>query len=97
MTLKKVNSGWINTDFENMEERPSMITQERKSKYKHKVLFDGRLVAKHNEIQEWCEQSFGPGGRSRKLRWRFGWTEKHDTYYFKNSKDAMLFTLRWAS
>jgi len=98
MTLKKVNDGWINTDFENMEEeRFGMITQERKSKYKHKVMFEGQLVARHDEIQGWCRQSFGEGGRSKKLRWRFGWTEKHDTYYFKNSKDAMLFTLRWAS
>lgn len=96
MTLKKVPGGWINTDFENEYQivKP-MITQERKSRYKHKVMFSGQMVSKHSEIQEWCQQSFGPGGRSRKLRWRFGWTDKHDTYYFKNSKDAMLFTLRW--
>lgn len=73
-----------------------MITQERKSKYKHKVMFDGRMVAKHSEIQEWCTQNFGPGGRSRKYRWRMGWTDKVDTYYFKSSKDAMMFTLRWS-
>jgi hypothetical protein len=73
-----------------------MITQERKSKYKHKVTFKGNSNVLHHEIKEWCEHSFGPGGRSRKLRWRFGWTDKSDTYYFKSSKDAMMFTLRWS-
>ena len=73
-----------------------MITQQRKSKFKHKVMFDGRMVAKHSEIQEWCLKNFGPGGRSKKLRWRMGWTDKVDTYYFKSSKDAMLFSLRWS-
>jgi hypothetical protein len=73
-----------------------MITQERKSKYKHKVMFSGQMVARHKEIQDWCMQSFGPGGRSKKFRWRFGWTDKTDTYYFKSSKDAMMFTLRWS-
>lgn len=72
-----------------------MITQERKSKYKHKVTFNSDRVL-HHEVKEWCEQMFGPGGRSRKLRWRFGWTDKDDTYYFKSSKDAMMFTLRWS-
>ena len=47
-------------------------------------------------VFKWCEQTFGPGGRSRKLRWRMGWTDKDDTYYFKSSKDAMMFTLRWS-
>jgi hypothetical protein len=32
-----------------------------------------------------------------KLRWRYGWTEKSNVYYFKNSKDAMMFALRWSS
>ena len=94
--LKKVKGGWINIEHEDLFYKKEMITQERKSKYKHKVIFRGQLVAKHNEIKEWCEQSFGPGGRSKKLRWRFGWTDKDDTYYFKSSKDAMLFTLRWS-
>jgi len=98
--MKAVKGGWVNTDFEQEYEATyhiTMVTQERKSKYKHKVMFSGQMVAKHNEIQDWCVQSFGPGGRSRKLRWRFGWTDKYDTYYFKSSKDAMLFTLRWSS
>lgn len=74
-----------------------MITTERKSKYKHKVTFTTQSKTRHVEIQEWCTKSFGQGGRSKKLRWRFGWTDKQDTYYFKSSKDAMLFTLRWSS
>jgi hypothetical protein len=95
--LKKVKGGWINVNHEDLYyQKATMITQERKSKYKHKVMFSGQMVAKHSDIQEWCKQSFGPGGRSKKLRWRFGWTDKNDTYYFKSSKDAMLFTLRWS-
>lgn len=74
-----------------------MITTERKSKYKHKVLFSpAQAISEHEKIQEWCTRSFGPGGRSKKLRWRYGWTEKENVYYFKSSKDAMLFTLRWS-
>ena len=75
-----------------------MITQERRSKYKHKITITPSLAgSEHHEMKEWCEQTFGPGGRSKKLRWRFGWTDKTDTYYFKSSKDAMMFTLRWSS
>lgn len=75
-----------------------MITQERRSKYKHKVIFKGgHSQVPHYQLKEWCEQSFGPGGRSKKLRWRFGWTDKDDTFYFKSGKDAMMFTLRWSS
>ena len=85
--------GWENVD---VERKNIMVITERKSKYKHKVTFKGNTGLSHHEIKEWCEQSFGPGGRSRKLRWRMGWTDKDDTYYFKNSKDAMLFTLRWS-
>jgi hypothetical protein len=74
-----------------------MITQERKSKYKHKITIEGSTsVASFGEIKEWCEKTYGPGGRSKKLRWRFGWTDKVDTFYFRNSKDAMLFSLRWS-
>lgn len=94
--LKKVKGGWINVQHEDLFYRNEMITQERKSKYKHKVIFSGNTSARHNEIKQWCEQRFGPGGRSRKYRWRVGWTDKDDTYYFKSSKDAMMFTLRWS-
>jgi hypothetical protein len=98
MTLRAVKGGWINTDFEN--EYPvvnPMITQERKSKYKHKVMFSPMQIDdEHSDIQDWCTQMFGPGGRSKKLRWRYGWTEKANVYYFKSSKDAMLFTLKWS-
>jgi len=74
-----------------------MITQERKSKYKHKVMVDsGTDSVSFKEMREWCEKSFGPGGRSKKLRWRVGWTDSIDTFYFKSGKDAMMFTLRWS-
>jgi hypothetical protein len=75
-----------------------MITQQRKSKYKHKVTFKGgHKDVPHHQINEWCERTFGPGGRSKKLRWRRGWTDKDDTFYFKSDKDAMLFAMKWSS
>jgi len=93
MTLRAVKGGWINVDLEGQ----TMVTQERKSKYKHKVIFSPMQIDdEHCEIQEWCTQMFGPGGRSKKLRWRYGWTEKANIYYFKSGKDAMMFTLRWS-
>jgi len=98
--MKAVKGGWINTAFEHEypEQQQTMITQERKSKYKHKIVFSPAVMDdEHCEIREWCEQSFGPGGRSRKLRWRYGWTDDTNVYYFKSSKDAMMFTLRWSS
>ena len=74
-----------------------MITQERKSKYKHKVIISPSWDrSEHSDMVEWCTKNFGPGGRSKKYRWRFGWTEKEDVYYFKSGKDAMLFTLMWS-
>jgi hypothetical protein len=96
MTLQAVKGGWINTDFEN--EYPivkTMITQERKSKYKHKITVPKASINREEEMRAWCEQSYGPGGR--KQRWRFGWIQEDSTFYFKSSKDAMMFTLRWSN
>jgi hypothetical protein len=74
-----------------------MIIQERKSKYKHKVVFTpARANSEQAEIKQWCEKTFGPGGRSRKYRWRYGWTDTENVYYFKSGKDAMLFSLRFS-
>jgi hypothetical protein len=101
MTLRAVKGGWINTDFEQEYEATyhtdrTMITQERKSKYKHKITISSNHAnSAHQEMREWCEQSYGPSGRRN--RWRFGWTDKNDTYYFRSGKDAMMFTLRWSS
>ena len=73
----------------------AIILAERKSKYKHKVVLSSEWGGPdHREIQAWCEQTFGPGGRRE--RWRFGWTDKNDTYYFKSGEDASMFVLRWS-
>lgn len=75
-----------------------MIATERKSKYKHKIIISPSWAgSEHHVIKQWCEERFGPGGRSKKFRWRFGWTDKEDVYYFKSGKDAMMFVLRWSS
>jgi hypothetical protein len=72
-----------------------MITQERKSKFKHKVTFTTE-TPKRDEVHNWLYDTFGEGGRSKKLRWRYGWTAKEENYYFKSSRDAMMFVLRWS-
>ena len=93
MTLKAVPGGWINTNIQ----VPTMITQQRKSKYKHIVRFSpARIDDEHSDVRDWCTKHFGPGGRSKKYRWRYGWTDNENVYYFKSSKDAMMFTLRWS-
>jgi hypothetical protein len=71
-----------------------MITQERKSKYKHKITVP-RTNQHEHDMRTWCEHSYGPGGR--KNRWRFGWIDKDSTFYFRSGKDAMMFVLRWSS
>jgi len=74
-----------------------MIVQERKSKYKHKITVPRTWAIgdiSERSMREWCEITFGPGGR--KQRWRFGWVDDNNTFYFRNSKDAMLFTLKWS-
>ena len=108
MTLQAVKGGWVNTDFEQeyratFHPRRTMITQERKSKYKHKITmprpadpnWQWSTPKVDEEMRAWCEQSYGPGGR--KHRWRFGWTNEDSTFYFRSGKDAMMFTLRWSS
>jgi hypothetical protein len=73
-----------------------MITATRKSKYKHKITVPVNRDTKHTDMVSWCTQTFGPGGRHKTLRWRFGWTGSDDTFYFKNGKDASMFLLRWS-
>lgn len=74
-----------------------MIVSERKSKYKHKVIFTpSQIDNEHSDRIDWCTRTFGPGGRNKHLRWRFGWTDNSDTFYFRNPKDAAMFLLRWS-
>lgn len=41
------------------------------------------------EVFEWLMLKFGPGDGTR-------WMYKHPRLYFANSKDHLLFTLRWS-
>lgn len=97
MTLAAVPGGWVNSGIwiDEMTEKQT-VAVERKSKFKHKVIFNGISIGKNDEMLQWCTTTFGPGGRSKKLRWRFGWTDKTDTFYFKDSADATLFMMKWA-
>jgi hypothetical protein len=87
---------WIEVEMDLPKEKIVMVT-ERKSKYKHKVTvptdMNGDLEA---TMRTWCKDTFGEGGRNKHLRWRYGWTNKHSTFYFKNDGDVSLFLLRWA-
>lgn len=47
----------------------------------------------HYEIENWLGENMGPF----KGRWNQVPTMKGVDYYFRNSKDATMFALRWAS
>ena len=77
-----------------------MIT--RKSKHEYRISF-GKTVPKPYTPEElrqalkWCEEIFGPSGRNKKYRWRFGWADRYEDYfYFRTEKDALFFLLRWS-
>jgi hypothetical protein len=74
-----------------------MILQERKSKYKTKITIplSTHGISDHKEVEmrKWCENLYGPGGRRE--RWRYGWTQKDITFYFRQPRDAMMFSLKW--
>ena len=49
------------------------------------------------EVIDWCTETYGPGGRNKKYRWRYGWVYREkDTFYFRTEKDALFFALRWS-
>jgi hypothetical protein len=51
------------------------------------------------EIRAWCRSNFGPGmwcnPKDHTQIWGFDHAFGNTTYYFKNEKDAIIFTLRW--
>ncbi len=75
---------------------------ERKSKHEYRVHLS--KITPHpttaeelREAQNWCTDTFGPGGRNKKYRWRYGWVQRTtDIFYFRNEKDAMFFVLKWS-
>lgn len=80
-----------------------MITT-RKSKYKYKVTMPSNWDNGHDEMIDWCTQSFGTGGRHKKFRWRFGLPgEKFEAhanvnymdFLFDSKLDAMIMCLKW--
>lgn len=74
-----------------------MIT--RKNKHEYRVcLGDTQFSLLHlGEIIEWCTMRFGPGGRDKKCRWRYGWVNlERNTFYFRHEKDALFFALSWS-
>lgn len=50
-----------------------------------------------DDVLEWCKEIYGPGGRNKKYKWRYGWLHRHaDTFYFRDEKDALFFVLKWS-
>lgn len=72
----------------------------RKSKHEYQVNVPINNPVTRDDIEEmhvWCNTVFGPGGRNKQYRWRYGWIQRRtDSFYFRNEKDAMLFVLRWS-
>lgn len=84
-----------------------MITRKSKHEWRVEVPLTREITKSNQEWEDmidWCHKTFGPGGRNKKYRWRFGWTRRArdidrlyvDTFYFRNEKDAMFFVLRWS-
>ena len=72
-----------------------MIT--RKSKHEYRVSLKGLATTDLHETRDWCSNILGPGGRNKKCKWRYGWTQHNDDmFYFKTEKDALHFVLRWS-
>lgn len=78
-----------------------MITV-RKSKHEYRVLLDKNSKSTYTQdelknVISWCNEIYGPGGRNKKCKWRYGWLNSAgDTFYFRDEKDAAFFMLRWS-
>lgn len=68
---------------------------ERRGKSKFVVTFTRGEGSGYTEKYDWCVSRFGIGGRNPKCNWRYGWTDKLDTFHFKNQDDALQFLLRF--
>ena len=71
----------------------------RKSKHEFLVtLVNNRNLTSEDisGIKFWCAEVFGPGGRHRGYRWRYGWTDINENFYFKSEQDALMFAMRWS-
>lgn len=67
-----------------------MIT--RKSKHEFRVSFPRMSNNELHDMKDWCEATFGQGGRNTKNQWRYGWLpSKNDIFYFRTEKDALFF------
>lgn len=61
------------------------------------VEFDRDKYHLINEMNAWLRENVGPGGwlAPPECKWKVEGAFGHHTYYFKDPKDAMMFTLRW--
>ena len=70
---------------------------QRKSKYEYLVSLPASKTNKEglDELKTWCYDFFGPGGRQKDHRWRYGWVrDVSDNFYFRSRDDAVMFAMR---
>jgi hypothetical protein len=52
-------------------------------------------VDHYEEVEEWCEQHFGPHDQQPNA-WSRWWHKFEESILFRDEQDYILFTLRWA-
>ena len=63
-------------------------------KITHKTRYSYRADNGVNTCWAWaCEQFGAPGQRPEGFRWQW---DTHNTFFFRDQADAVLFALRWA-
>jgi hypothetical protein len=69
----------------------------RKSKHEWQVAIPREKYTNDDirDIQAWCILKFGNAGKKRDYRWRFGWIDNNDVFYFREQADAAMFLLVW--
>ncbi len=63
-----------------------------------RISFDRDHYHLQNDMADWCREQFGPGHWNRTLgdnRWSIESMFGHTHFHFRDSKDAMLFALKW--
>ena len=63
-----------------------------------KFHFDKDRYHEQREMVRWCEQNFGLGGYFPEPNQRWRWDSMFGStfFYFKDERDATLFSLKWS-
>jgi hypothetical protein len=96
-TPRQTGKTYLNQLFGKMSNRQIfMMGPEPKYKFSranwYQAEFDWR---KYDEVEEWCEQQFGPHPQ-RPDAWSRWWHKFENSILFRDEKDYVLFMLRWS-